>query len=122
MTNNAQAPIELSIVTPVYQAERFIEEFYRRMSAAAVQITPHYEIIFVNDGSTDRSLEHLVGLHEADARVVVVDLSRNFGQHHSIRTGMTYARGNLVFALDCDLEEEPEWLDAFYQILHQEGS
>ena len=121
MNERQHTPIQLSVVSPVYQAEEFIEEFYQRMSAAASEITTHYEIILVNDGSTDRSLELLISLHKRDPHIVVIDLSRNFGQSHALRTGLAHAEGDFVFTIDDDLEEQPEWLGRFMLAQEQTG-
>lgn len=100
----------LSIVTTLYQSASYLQEFYERVSAVATLFTPDYELILVNDGSPDNSLDIAVNLHRADSHVRVVDLSRNFGHHKAIMTGLAHARGSLTFLLDCDLEEEPELL------------
>ncbi len=122
MDRDQKHSVALSVVTPVYQAQACIEEFHRRMTQAASAITPDYEIIFVNDGSTDQSLEKLVALHAKDPHVMIIDLSRNFGQPNAIRTGLNYAQGEYVFAIDDDLEEQPEWLPRFYQMQAQNGA
>jgi len=108
-------------VTTMYHSAPYLEEFYERVTKAAEKITRNFEIIFVNDGSPDNSLEIAVALHEKDSRVVVVDLSRNFGHHRAMMTGLSYARGERVFLIDCDLEEEPELLEAFWQKLDEEA-
>lgn len=106
--------MKLSIVTTLYRSERTIEEFHRRASAAARQLVGEdYEIVFVNDGSPDDSLRSAVTLADRDDHLVVVDLSRNFGHHKAIMTGLGYARGERVFLIDSDLEEDPEWLADF---------
>jgi putative glycosyltransferase len=105
--------MRLSIVTTMYQSAPFLREFYSRASAAARQMTPDYEIIFVNDGSPDESLDIAVELHHTEPKVRVVDLSRNFGHHKAMMTGLERARGELVFLIDCDLEEAPELLSTF---------
>jgi len=105
--------MKLSIVTTLYRSAPYIEEFYRRICASAEQITRDFEIIFVNDGSPDQSLDKAVKLYEHDARVVVVDLSRNFGHHKAMMTGLGYASGELIFLIDSDLEEKPELLIDF---------
>jgi len=104
--------VDLSIVTTLYKSEDYIQSFFERISAVAKQITPSYEIIFVNDGSPDQSLELAKGL---DGPVKIIDLSRNFGHHKAILTGLRYARGRHVFLLDSDLEEPPEALTEFWQ-------
>jgi len=106
--------MKLSIVTTMYNSAPYINEFYARICVAAEKITSDYEIVFVNDGSPDDSLDIAVSLYEEDPKVRVIDLSRNFGHHEAIITGLDYSEGNLVFLIDCDLEEEPELLCKFY--------
>lgn len=105
--------MELSIVTTMYRSAQFLEEFYRRVSEAAANCGSEYEIVLVNDGSPDASLDIARRLMDEDARIRVVDLARNFGHHQAIMTGLAHARGERVFLIDCDLEEEPELLPAF---------
>lgn len=109
--------MKLSIVTTLFYSAPYLPDFYRRICAAAEKITSDFEIIFVNDGSLDNSLELAVSYQKNDRRVKVIDLSRNFGQHKALMTGLTYTRGDLVFQIDCDLEEEPELLGLFYEKL-----
>ena len=106
--------MKLSIVTTMYYSAPYINEFYARICAAAEKITSDYEIIFVNDGSPDDSLDIAVALYEKDPKVRVVDFSRNFGHHKAMMTGLMHAKGELVFLIDCDLEEAPELLEKFY--------
>jgi putative glycosyltransferase len=108
---------KLSIVTTLYQSESYIREFYERITKNSDKITDDYEIIFVNDGSPDGSLEQAVALHQQDTRVCVIDLSRNFGHHKAMMTGLSYAKGEYVFLIDVDLEEEPELLKNFWDEL-----
>ncbi|WP_200888950.1 glycosyltransferase family 2 protein [Aphanizomenon flos-aquae] len=105
----------LSIVTTLYYSAPYIPEFYQRVSTEAQKLTDDYEIVFVNDGSPDDSLDIAVKLHQEDRRIRVIDLSRNFGHHKAIMTGLSYARGKLIFLLDSDLEEEPELLSLFHE-------
>lgn len=105
----------LSIVTTLYYSAPYINEFYQRVSIESQKLTDDYEIIFVNDGSPDDSLGVAVKLHQKDERVRVIDLSRNFGHHKAMMTGLSYARGKLIFLLDSDLEEEPELLSLFHE-------
>jgi putative glycosyltransferase len=114
--------MDLSIVTTLYCSAPYIEEFHTRVCAVAEKITSDYEIIFVNDGSPENSLDIAVSLYERDERVKVIDLSRNFGHHKAIMTGLAHARGKLVFLLDVDLEEEPELLEQFYQEFRRSGA
>jgi len=114
--------MDLSIVTTLYESASFVGEFYNRMCAAAMSLTPSFEIIFVNDGSPDDSLERAIELHRRDARVRVIDLSRNFGHHKAIMTGLQHAAGELVFLIDADLEEDPRWLGEFHATLLRTGA
>jgi putative glycosyltransferase len=109
--------MDLSIVTSAFYSAGQLEEFYLRSCAAAEKITRSFEIIIVNDGSPDNSLEVALSLVRRDDRVRVIDLSRNFGHHKALMTGLAHATGDLVFLLDSDLEEEPELLSAFHQKL-----
>lgn len=106
--------MRLSIVATLYQSAPYIKEFYERASAAAQKLVgDEYEIALVNDGSPDNSLNLAVQLTENDSHVVVVDLSRNFGHHKAMMTGLAQATGEQIFLIDSDLEEEPEWLISF---------
>jgi putative glycosyltransferase len=112
----------LTIVTSMYRSAPFLEEFYTRCAAAASRLTDDYEILLVNDGSPDDSLRIAHDLRRRDARVRVVDLSRNFGHHKALMTGLDRATGDVVFLLDCDLEEDPEWLLTFHDALTASGA
>lgn len=113
--------MKLSIVATLYQSAPYINEFHERASASAKRIVgDDYEIVLVNDGSPDNSLNLAIRLTEQDPHVVVVDLSRNFGHHKAMMTGLAQAKGELVFLIDSDLEEEPEWLEAFAQQMKQD--
>lgn len=107
--------MKLSIVSTLYRSAATIDDFCRRALVAAEAITADIELVLVNDGSPDDSLERALAIHRLDARVVVVDLSRNFGHHKAMMTGLGYATGDLVFLIDSDLEEEPELLQVFYE-------
>jgi len=113
--------LKLSIVATLYQSAPYIAEFHQRASAVAAQLAGEdYEIVLVNDGSPDNSLDLAVQLSESDGHVVVVDLSRNFGHHKAMMTGLAYAQGERVFLIDSDLEEEPEWLFRFAERLESQ--
>jgi putative glycosyltransferase len=109
--------MELSIVTTLYKSSPYVKEFYKRISKEALKITDNYEIIFVDDGSPDDSLKKCITLHEQDAKVTVIELSRNFGHHKAIMTGLSYTTGSVVFLIDVDLEEKPELLLDFWHEL-----
>jgi putative glycosyltransferase len=113
--------MKLSIVATLYQSAPYVEEFCRRASAVARQVAgDDFEIVLVNDGSPDDSLELAIGICTADPHVTVVDLSRNFGHHKAMMTGLAHARGEHVFLIDSDLEEDPEWLPGFVEQITRE--
>lgn len=113
--------MKLSVVATLYQSALYIEEFCRRVRSVAQQFADEdYEIILVNDGSPDNSLDISLELHDRDAHLRVVDLSRNFGHHKAMMTGLKQSRGEYVFLIDSDLEEEPEWLTRFADIMQRE--
>ena len=108
----------LSVVTSVYRSARFIPTFIDATVAAVRQANiEQYEIIFVNDGSPDDSLEYLLQARTDNASIKIVDLSRNFGHHKAIMAGLSYARGELTFIIDCDLEVQPSVLQRFLDTL-----
>jgi len=107
--------MDLSIVASMYHSESYLTAFYERITRAADEVAQDYEIILVNDGSPDKSLDVALSLQEKDPRLVVIDLSMNFGHHKAMMTGLDHAKGELVFLIDCDLEEQPEWLEKFYR-------
>ncbi len=113
--------MKLSIVTTMYHSEPYLREFHQRILAVAESITPDLEFVFVNDGSPDHALATAVALAAEDARVRVVDLSRNFGHHKAMMTGLGHATGDYVFLIDVDLEEPPESLSAFWRELQARG-
>jgi putative glycosyltransferase len=111
----------LSVVTTLYYSENYIEEFYKRIKNVITQLNiEDYEIIIVNDGSPDNSLVTALSLREKDNSVVVIDLSRNFGHHQALLTGLQHAEGEMVFLIDSDLEEPPELLQNYWTIYQEE--
>jgi putative glycosyltransferase len=112
--------MKLSIVTTLYKSSLYVNEFYARISKEAQKITDNFEIIFVDDGSPDDSLQKCITLHQQDQKVTVVELSRNFGHHKAIMTGLLHAQGDFVFLIDVDLEEEPELLESFWHELQSD--
>lgn len=113
--------MKLSVVATLYQSAPYVDEFHLRASAAAQKLVGNdYEIVLVNDGSPDESLDLAIGLMDHDPHLVIVDLSRNFGHHKAMMTGLAHTKGELVFLIDSDLEEEPEWLETFALLMKQE--
>ncbi len=106
--------ILLSIVSPVYRGEKMTEELVRRISESVGSITERYEIILVNDASPDNSWNVIRKECEKDSRVKGINLSRNFGQHYAITAGLSYAKGEWVVVMDCDLQDRPEEIPNLY--------
>lgn len=116
------APL-LSIVTSVYRSEQFITPFIDEMTAAiGAAGIESYELVFVNDGSPDKSLQHLIHARSTNAAIKIVDLSRNFGHHKAVMAGLAHARGDLLFIIDCDLEVRPGVLPHFLETLRGTGA
>ena len=114
--------IKLSIVSTLYSSAAYIDQFHSRAGSVARQLVGEdYEIVLVNDGSPDDSLGRAVRLVQTDPHVVVVDLARNFGHHRAMMIGLAHAKGEWIFLIDSDLEEEPEWLLDFDQQRQVEG-
>jgi len=98
----------LSIVAPVYNERENVQPLYETLRAALGKVDRTWEIILVDDGSTDGTTEALDALVEADERVTVVHLRRNFGQSAAMAAGFDHARGDVVIAMDADLQNDPE--------------
>ena len=104
----AKKHIEYTISIPVYNEKENIEELHRRISTVMSKLDEEYEILFVNDGSTDGTLDKLVALHEKDPRVIIIDFSRNFGRQMAMTAGIDHAHGNTIILMDGDLQHPPE--------------
>jgi putative glycosyltransferase len=114
--------MKVSVVATLYCSAPYVREFCERAAAAARQVSDDFEIVLVNDGSPDDSLARALAVAQVQPHVRVVDLSRNFGHHRAMMAGLEHARGELVFLIDSDLEEEPEWLVPFHATLLAGGS
>lgn len=107
---NVKSP-EFSVIISCYYEEKSIEEFYTRLSKAMNSLNRSYEIVFVNDGSTDKTFEKLKMIFDKDPHVTtIIDLFKNAGQAAAITAGITHARGKNFVLLDSDLQLDPEEL------------
>jgi undecaprenyl-phosphate 4-deoxy-4-formamido-L-arabinose transferase len=106
--HDAEPAPDLSVVVTVFNEERDVEELYRRTIATLEELGRPFELLFVDDGSTDGSYAILERLHAADPRVRVVRFKRNFGQHPAMHAGLARARGEVVVTMDGDLQNAPE--------------
>ena len=114
--------IDLSIVSTLYRSSSYLRAFHVRAGAAAARVALEYEVILVDDGSPDDSGAIALELCRLDPRVGLIELSRNFGHHKAMMTGLAAARGRLVFLIDCDLEEDPTWLVEFDRVMGGSGA
>lgn len=105
---------KLSVVSPVYHGENMLEELVARVSKAVASLTSDYEIILVNDCSPDASWDEIKTICARDTRVKGINLAHNFGQPYAITAGLTYAGGDYIAVIDCDLQNKPEDLPALF--------
>jgi dolichol-phosphate mannosyltransferase len=110
----------ISIITPVYRAENMVQTLVERIVKSVSTITDDYEIILVNDASPDASWKAIENECVKNQQVKGLNLSRNFGQHYAITAGLTYAKGEWVVVMDCDLQDRPEEIPNLY-LKAQEG-
>ena len=113
MSGEDTGPI-LSVVSPVYRAEKIVPELVSRLIKGLSDITEDFEIVLVEDGSVDGSWSAICRECEAEPRVKGVRLSRNFGQHYAITAGLESARGRHVVVMDCDLQDDPNDIAKLY--------
>lgn len=107
--------IKLSIVSPVYRAEKMVHILVERIVKSVTTITDNFEIILVNDASPDASWQMIERECAQNKSVKGINLSRNFGQHYAITAGLSFAKGEWVVVMDCDLQDRPEEIPALYQ-------
>jgi dolichol-phosphate mannosyltransferase len=108
------------VVVPAFNEEAVIEEAHRRLAAACRQaVGEDFEIVYVDDGSRDRTWGLLGELAEIDRCVVAASLSRNFGHQQALTAGLSLARGELVLCIDADLQDPPELLSAMIALIEQ---
>jgi dolichol-phosphate mannosyltransferase len=110
-----------SLIIPVYNEECLIDEIASRSVKAVESFTDHYEILFINDGSTDSTLHKLIEIRKRFSKIKIVDLSRNFGHQAAFTAGLEVAMGNYVAMMDGDLQDPPELLTQMYHKIKDEG-
>lgn len=106
--------MEISIVSPVYKAENVIDELVSKVIKEVSGITNDFEIILVEDGSSDNSWSAVESNCKKDPRVKGIKLSRNFGQHYATTAGLDFCSGKWVVIMDCDLQDPPEEIHKLY--------
>ena len=110
-----------SLIIPVYNEEGLIDEMASRSVKAVESFTTQYEILFINDGSTDSTLHKLIEIRKRFSSIKIVDLSRNFGHQAAFTAGLEIAIGNYVAMMDGDLQDPPELLAEMYRKIKDEG-
>lgn len=100
--------IKYSVIIPMYNEEEVILESYRRLDNVMRPLGEEYELIFVNDGSRDRTMEIMLDVAKKDPHVKIVDFARNFGHQTAVTAGMKYSSGDAVVIIDADLQDPPE--------------
>lgn len=106
----------ISVVAPAYNEQEVLVDFYRRVVDVLNATTAEYEIVLVNDGSTDSTLTLMHALRAMDSHVCVVDLSRNFGKEIALTAGLEHTSGQVVVVLDADLQDPPELIPQMLEI------
>lgn len=111
----------ISVVVPIYNEEELVVRFHEAVARAMESCRSQWEVVYVNDGSTDSSLELLKGLQSLDPHVVVVELSRNWGHMGAISAGLQTARGAAVILMDGDFQDPPDVLPKLIEAWHDGG-
>ncbi|MGO4704950.1 glycosyltransferase family 2 protein [Microvirga sp. 2MCAF38] len=107
----------LSVVVPCYNEEECIRACHERLTAVCQGLAVDYELVFVNDGSADRTAGILLDLKKSDPRIVIVDLARNHGHQLALSAGLSVALGERVFVIDADLQDPPELLGEMMKVM-----
>ncbi|MCP4374576.1 MAG: glycosyltransferase family 2 protein [bacterium] len=118
-TTSQTQQIYCSIVVPFYNEEELVERFYKRMAKVTRKLDKSYEIILINDGSTDQTGELLRQIAMDDPNVLLVDFSRNFGQTAALQAGFDHARGEIIVALDGDMENDSFEIPIFLEKIEE---
>lgn len=110
--------MEISLVIPVYNEEALIDELVSRSLEALSRFSQRFEIVIVDDGSTDDSLNRLIARQRGNRHLKIVSLSRNFGHPAAFTAGLEQAQGQFIAMMDGDLQDPPELLESMYRVLH----
>ena len=112
-------PIRYSIVVPFYNEQENIPPLYVKLTEVMDAIGERYELVFVDDGSKDKSFKVLSDIYEHDPRVNVVQLRRNFGQAPALKAGFDFARGEIIISMDGDLQHDPDEIPRFLEKIEE---
>lgn len=106
-----------SIILPVYNEQENLQLLHDRISKVMTKLKSSYEIVFINDGSTDKTHEMLMSMHRKDSAIKIINFSRNFGHQTAVSAGLKYCTGEMIAILDADLQDPPEVLPDFFKKL-----
>jgi len=115
----SKLPRSVSVVVPIFNEHELVEELMRRLRETLDKLSIPYEIVFVDDGSRDGSLEKLIQLAVAHKNIRVIELSRNYGQTAALAAGIDAASGEVIVTMDGDLQHEPEQIPRFLETLSE---
>ncbi len=115
MGSSEEVKIDCSVVVPLYNESLVVEELYSRLTRTMKQTGLYYELVFVDDGSGDNTLDLIKDIVAGDGRVVVVELRRNFGQTAALAAGFDVAKGKIIVSMDGDLQHSPEEIPNFLE-------
>jgi len=107
--------MQYSIIIPVFNEEKNVDILYERLTKVLRLLKQEYELIFINDGSTDLTLIKLNNKHLKDNTLKIINFSRNFGHQMAVSAGLKYAKGEIVAIIDADLQDPPEILPLFFK-------
>jgi len=108
-------PDLLSVIVPVFNESAVLADFHRQMSAVMIETGSDYELIYIDDGSSDNSVDQLNEIRKADTHVALIELSRNFGKEIALSAGLDHARGDAVIIIDADLQDPPDLVHTFLE-------
>lgn len=114
-----QSEIDCSIVVPLYNESAVVDELYERLKKVMSQTALFYELVFIDDGSEDDTLQKLEKIAGQDEKVCVVELRRNFGQTGALAAGFDNASGNIIISMDGDLQHQPEEIPKFIEKINE---
>lgn len=109
----------ISVIAPAYNEEEVLPEFHKRLTSVFANLPYYLEVIYVNDGSKDKTLATIKTLRNSDDRITIVDLSRNFGKEIAMTAGMDYASGDAIIVIDTDLQDPPELIPELINVWNQ---
>ncbi|RYE19595.1 MAG: glycosyltransferase, partial [Sphingobacteriales bacterium] len=112
-------PPYISVIVPIYNEEKNIINLYNRVTDVLRQLGQPFELVFINDGSRDNSIEIIKGLAETDASIKYINFSRNFGHQIAVSAGLDHTRGQMVVIIDADLQDPPELIIDLYNKMQQ---